>query len=275
MHFISRAVLGIGAVTGTNAQVLFNGHRIEFRTDPTLTGPPANNVWQQYVAAANPQGITSPVVLLRFLEGAMKRMVTTGELPPGMPLSVRTVRQALVAQDRVAASQGIVAGGVRAVDVRIVGNTVEDVIQGIHVGMSRQTTVPTTVDRADSVHIEQNTVRLRIASTAMRERHGIFVGNVNSVAVRDNYVVAARAQKTATLRLEGIRVFGQVDRRVIVQANHMVGATVGVRFDALAAGFARPNWLITDNLAVQSSQPVEVPDPNVRGRVRGLAENFS
>ncbi len=59
---------------------------------------------------------------------------------------------------------------------------------------------------------------------------------------------------------KGIRVFGHLGRTMIVRQNHIEGANVGVRFEplgALASGIQACQWLVADNMATQSAQPVE------------------
>lgn len=274
-QLIANAVLGpVEDTTNTNATVTFGNQVVHFRTDPTLVrGNRNDNAWQQAVSTLNPRGIASPDALLRVLERVADQVLANaGDVPGGSPF-FRTAFKAITTQDSAVASQGIVVGGVVANDVRIVNNTIQDVMQGIHVGLSRQEAARGTPNLAEAALISGNTVKVALPTTATRERHGIFVGNCSSMVVENNYLTVKRFAKTQTLRIEGMRVFGYVDRRVIIRQNHLIGFNVGVRFNPLIT-FQKPQWIITDNVATQAATVVDTP-ANVRPLVRGINDNFT
>ena len=78
-------------------------------------------------------------------------------------------------------ARGIVVGGTTAAEVRISGNSVRDVVQGIHVGISarrpRNPGGSVATDSAGRVVIDKNVVRVALMPESVVERHGIFVGN--------------------------------------------------------------------------------------------------
>ena len=130
---------------------------------------------------------------------------------------------------------------------------------------------------------------MALPSSATRERHGIFVGNCASLAIHDNRLTARQGNPAAPVRIEGIRVWGAIGRRMFVRGNHLSEFTVGVRFwpTNLAAN-ATPQttkllWSIAENVFEGATTPVQiqprvgkVPIPaNVPSFVLGLATNIS
>lgn len=125
--------------------------------------------------------------------------------------------------------QGIVVGGTFAKDVRILNNTIENVDQGIHIGLSHhETDRKSGPDIAENVLIAGNTVNMfapnKRANQTSKKIHGIFVGNCNSLVIENNYLTFQRFRKTSTLSINGIRVFGTLGRRIVIRQNHLVGA---------------------------------------------------
>ncbi len=259
--------------SGTNATVTVAGHSVHFLTDPQLVhGTGTVNDWQRAVDAMAPQ-VDSPAALKAVIDGLARRLVLTGTIGSALP-RFSAVVSALFAQDLSAAGQGIAIGGRAGRDIRIVDNTLDGVIQGVHVGVSHQEAAQSAPDRAELVLISGNTVRVVLPSSATRERHGIFVGNAGSLIVDDNYITVQRVARTVGLRVEAIRAFGHFGPRAIVRQNHISGATVGIRFEPIGPGLARPQWIVTDNVASGAAQVVEVPAA-VRARIRGLADNYA
>jgi hypothetical protein len=146
--------------------------------------------------------------------------------------------------------QGIVIGGETANDVRIINNTVNTCIQGIHVGLSRRNSTANL--QSESVIIAQNTVAVSMPTAATGERHGIFVGNTESCLIKDNYLTVDRFPTTARLSIEAIRVFGVWGARVFVQNNHVHNRgsdsfTHGIRMNPLNT-LSESRWLASDNI---------------------------
>lgn len=265
-----------GAGPGFNGQLTYHNVAIRFRSDPAVVSQ-----WLFALNQFNPASIANVPDLKRFLERLASRLIQAGGSLPGLVSpSFNTVVKAILAQDQLAAGQGIVVAGRLATEVRILDNSLDGFIQGIHVGISHFEPQRGNPDVAGSVWVERNTVRVFLPTSASRERHGIFVGNCGSLTIRDNYLDLRRVARASGLRIEGIRVFGFVDRRVIVRGNHLLGGfNVGIRFEPRTAFVVGANtklqWIITDNMATQAQNlAVQVP-ANLRSRVRGVDDNYS
>ena len=165
------------------------------------------------------------------------------------------------------AMQGIVVGGKVAEDVRIADNAVTGVLQGIHVGVSDTGSGTTAPLSAGRVTVVRNTVGVVLPPVAVRGRHGVFVGNCDSLLVDDNRMDAARPRADKR-GVEGIRVHGVLGRMALVRANHLSGFTTGIAFTPLGPPRKqRDQWVVEDNLAESASPVVAVPQeavPRVR-----------
>jgi hypothetical protein len=170
--------------------------------------------------------------------------------------------------DTTAGAQGIVVGGETAAEVRVLNNTVEAMVQGIHVGLSNQKAAPGRVDSAGRVLVAGNTVAVVLPFGRPRERHGVFVGNCDTLTVEHNYV-QLRANPSASSVIDGVRVFGRLGRFVVVRGNHVVGFNPAFKFwpTNTAGGQQANQWLVEDNMAPSTPKLVDVPGA-FAGKVR-------
>jgi hypothetical protein len=265
--------LGTAAsVPDTNAQVSHNNQIVRFRTDPSLIFvPPGNNAWQQLVTRENPP-VRTALELAAFLKRAAARIVQKGDAVEGR---FATLLGRIATEEGTAMAQGIVVGGERALEVRITGNSILGAVQGVHIGLSRRDLPGRSVLFTDWLHVEGNVMELRLSATTFGERHGIFIGNCRSLQVENNRVSVTRDARSGDRRIEAIVVHGAVERRMVVRHNHISGATVGVALRPLGTAFARPQWIVTDNLATSAATVVTIEPDNLRSLVRGLADNFA
>jgi hypothetical protein len=125
-------------------------------------------------------------------------------------------------------SQGIVIGGNVANDVRILNNTIDGTAQGVHVGLSDRKAVPYVRGlRANAVQISGNTINIRLTSEMTGDRHGIFIGCVQSAVLSDNHLQLFRGPN-AGQSIYGIKVSGLFGPRVLVERNAIFGFTLGI-----------------------------------------------
>ncbi len=125
-------------------------------------------------------------------------------------------------------SQGIVVAGSVANDVRILNNTIDGTAQGIHVGLSDRKAVPYVSGlQANVVQIIGNTITVRLTPEMTGDRHGIFVGSVQSAVINDNHVELVR-WPNAGQDIYAIKIIGVLGYRVLVERNAMLGFTLGI-----------------------------------------------
>ncbi|MEJ2207491.1 MAG: hypothetical protein P8129_00465 [Anaerolineae bacterium] len=138
------------------------------------------------------------------------------------------------------------------------------------------------------VLIEDNKLEVSLPTTATRERHGIFVGSCNSLVIENNYISLHREARNNNLRIEGMRIFGTLGRRIIVEHNHLGPKfNVGITFAPLNSFLpAQPLWIVRENVIESTPLKVDVPgrgpgqpgpaDPGaVRQRILGLNQNYA
>ncbi len=173
-------------------------------------------------------------------------------------LALRTVASNI----RTIAAQGIVVGGTSAQEVRIVGNTVRDSVQGIHVG----TSAAQVSTMAGRVVISNNAVYVTLMPESVTERHGIFVGNCSSLLIENNHIECERLGNAQRLAIDGIRIYGILGRMAYVTRNDMTGVTTGVRVAALnnnnGTDGASSMWRVTENIAHAAASPVDLSLPS-------------
>jgi hypothetical protein len=160
-----------------------------------------------------------------------------------------------------AGGQGIVAAGQRLGTVRILDNVVEDVVQGIHVGVSHAD-IPGP-ERVDEVLISRNVVHLLVPAAYDRDRLGVFVGNAASTHVKDTIATLTRigdAPATGPTEVEGVRVHGALGAFLSVRQTSLSGFTpVGIRVVPVGTPPSDRMWLISETMAVGASLGCDAP----------------
>ncbi len=239
------------SVANRAAEVTHGGMMLSFATEPTLV-----NEWQNLVALTNPQNIQKPQELADWLWAELDKILRAGVAPAGLT-ELNKWLAGLTRNYQVTAAQGIVVAGSSQLDVRIVNNSVNDVQQGIHVGLSRKSAPRSHRDVATRVAIDANTVGVRVAPTATGLSHGVSVGNVRSLAVTSNRVTVDASDAS---EVHGIHVVGQLGPIVIIRENDIEKAYSGIFVRALAGSNTPPSqWVVSHNLTSGAKSSIDVP----------------
>jgi hypothetical protein len=227
------------------ARVLIGAQQLDFETEAPLVG-----AWQAVANAEKPAGITTPKALQTYLERLADRVLLGRGAVTGTTAFTTWVEAARL-QHRPVAAQGIVVAGIAARDVRILDNTIDGALQGIHIGVSRHDPTRTVRDTLDRLVIRGNTITVVLTPTSVQERHGVFVGNCGSIEVLDNLLRVIRVSDSR-LPIPGIRVFGHLGRMIVIRQNHLLNFSTPVISVAMAAGLPPPTrmWLVDQNLAI-------------------------
>ncbi len=250
--------------TARNTFVRVGQYYIYFATPSPLQGG-----WQAKVDALKPKRIDSPQRAVEHLYKVVDNLITKEGLATGWAPLNKWLKD-MDAITRNVATQGIVVGGSAANDVRIEDNRIVNVQQGIHVGVSERGDPQTKTDlpKAGRVQIQGNTIDIALAADCIGERHGIFVGNCQSLVVENNRVTLTR-YGTADQVTEGIRIYGYYGPFILIRANHLDGFNVGVLarpwVTAPSQTFAAPAapgvkktklWRVEENLLANGGSPV-------------------
>jgi hypothetical protein len=247
------------------ADVMFGDLRVAIYTDHAL-----EQAWQDVVQWRKlPLRRKDHRAVADFLNALAESLIRgNGTVGPHSSAAFKTFLNGVIGLRtadglRGIAARGIVVAGGLADEVRIVGNTVRNAVQGIHVGVSAQRVRnPGTgvSDTAGRVVISDNTVHVVLMPESAVERHGVFVGNCRSLIIEDNYITCERPGTASRLSIEGIRVYGFLGPMAYVTRNHISGFHTGVRMAALnnRADGAGSMWRVVDNIAREAIKTVDV-----------------
>ena len=254
-RMVAHVVMGTTAPPGgaTNAKIVFGGQTLQFKTHPGLKAE-----WGKLLNAQPPgPDVNTSEKLLKYVTSKADAILTdaaTRALLPGFANWFTTVDSGF--QD--GAWQGIVVGGQLARDVRILNNTIENALQPVHVGLSDVTPPGQTPAalKAGSVRIAGNTASVLVgADSISRERHGVFVGNADSVIVEDNTITLQRLAGAENVTITAAQLYGHLGRRVLVRNNHVTGFNTGVNVTPRYQPGNTPYppresvlWLVADNM---------------------------
>jgi hypothetical protein len=245
----------LGAVRGkqdkSNVTLTVGNQVIQFVTENSL-----KNSWPELLRRNPPQSVTSPRALLAHVNKLADRLL----LEEGFRNQLAPFRDfvgAILGQTTQVGYQGITVGGVDATEVRIINNTIENFLQGIHVGLSSRADRLRHAPRM--VTISGNTMLIALPAVAVnKDRHAIFVGNCDSLLISNNNARLARLVGAGKLEIDGIRVWGQLgDRALVTQndlrsvdGNQQLSFNIGINMHPLnAIALSRQLWLVNFNVA--------------------------
>ena len=162
---------------------------------------------------------------------------------------------------RAVITQGIVVAGREADDIRILNNTVMDVTQGIQVALSHRGAPAGRVgtDYVTNVLIANNTIYTYLDVLFLRNRWGIFIGSSQSTIIENNTLTRIDNDALGHVWVNGIQVWGDMGKRMLVSQNHTTNYNRGVYVYLLNEPPFRNNpdvalpknhvWAVTDNVA--------------------------
>lgn len=181
------------------------------------------------------------------------------------------IRQNLIScsgKSQESLQRGIVVAGVTASEVRIEDNVVSEATEGISVDLSKSEAAKGDAPLADRVIVARNSVMLRVTDGKKGNRHGIFIGNANSVLVQANRVVTEDRQ-VSEVEVNGVTLTGVYGRQVIVRDNHFEGPRIGIVFTPgenkniklPILPLEQPDrvWLFAFNVAESATEALQCP----------------
>jgi hypothetical protein len=240
-----------------------------FRTDKMVV-----KELQTHLEDGLSDNIGSQRELIRYVVDKIDELLTDAPLRESI-LTVRDWFDEIVIQNPAVLSKGIVVGGEVARDIRILNNTVQDVMRGIHIGLSNNRTRNARSPlSAGTVTVAGNTIEA-IMSPLSVARGGIFSGNCDTLRITDNFIRLRRFSRTKRMHAEGVRVYGHLGHMMIVSENHLLDCTIGVyvKFLNLDTGARKFQWRVYSNMAPNARLAVKVDGerPNAVRRI----DNFS
>ena len=230
-----------------NFKLAIGDRELRFATDSKM-----EKSWQQLLIARPPQATDEKAVIEHVRGLAEQAILGQIQAVGGIQDVITDIR----IQNAAAMSQGITVAGRVLDEAVITGNTIIGASQGIHVGLSHHDPPRTNPDRGERVHISGNQVHIAAVVGATRSRHGIFVGNANSIVVRENYTTLTRFAGMLEANIDGIRLFGYFGRYINVRENHIDRFHTGVQVTVRGEPADNPMWQVYDNFTANADQSV-------------------
>jgi hypothetical protein len=239
-----------------NARIRSGSVFVVFRTLTSLVPE-----WQEIITANPPASTGPPPQLLRHLKRLADRVLIDPTFR-ATNLILSSWFDALVKFDEAVALQGIVVGGRIARDIRVVDNTIEGFLQGVHIGVSHQPKpgepIATRTDVVGTISIIRNTIEIVVSQDAIkRERQGIFVGNCDSLDIENNVIRLRPLNGANDIEIDGVEIRGLLGKKILVRHNHLFGFSTGVTIKPRVPKPPKPPiptaagsvlWLVADNL---------------------------
>jgi len=238
--------VNLGELGRAHINATFGTLKLQFISTDNLT-----NAWTD---ALRTSGLTQTSTAGDVHRAVLKIAETVFKAPDSLAPAFRNWVNAVLPNLYSTSSQGIVVGGNLANDIRILNNTIDGTAQGIHVGLSDCKASPVVSHlQADQVQIRGNTINIRITAEMTGDRHGIFVGCVNSAIIDNNqlelYRIAEAGQETYAIRVVG--VFG---RRVLIERNCMLDFALGICTQPDVGNLPKGDlWLAAENVSTSAN----------------------
>jgi hypothetical protein len=239
-----------------NATVNIGGQTVQFQTHPLL-----KDFWQRYFETETnvPKLFATSRDLLLYVKKTALTFLTNPKQYQGNS-AMTAVIAGLDQADQVVIGRAISVGGEGIQECRILNNSIHNAVEGITVGMSNHKQNPFTNEIAGTVIISGNQIYVGLPPRSISRAHAIFVGNVNSLMIENNYAeVLANANANSTFSsyferlsfLIAIQVWGVFGRRIIVRHCHLAGFDIGILLDAVESlpVDQTPLWVVADNMA--------------------------
>lgn len=234
-----------------NGSFDYDGRNFRFSTDPALV--PA---WQKLVAGDPPKSGMRKYQLIKH----MKKLADKVLLDPGTvdPPEFSEWYESVASVLPHFAAQGIAVVGESAKDIRILNNSLTGVARGVSVGISKAPDFGKKYSpiSAGRVQIRGNTIQNTLTAEHQGVRHGIFVGNSQSVDIESNYLQVTYFPEEKSRTIEGIRFYGFMGKFLLVRQNHLIDYKKGI-FGRIYNPHKSKLWQVVDNMLEGVSMPVE------------------
>ncbi|MBA2559827.1 MAG: hypothetical protein H0V07_08060 [Propionibacteriales bacterium] len=194
---------------------------------------------------------------------AFRRFVGSALANRGAMLAPADLRRFFpLLRDLRAVGQGIVIGGASGSAIRINDNLVAGAVQGIHVGISDAKLGIRA--KVEDVLISRNDIQLTVPFTYGRDRHAIFVGNVESLQITDTRATVTRPLVVGGDRptpINAIHLEGLFGPCMIVRSASVSGFNIGVLARWHVGVPVQRVWSISDVVASEASAVAGVDAP--------------
>jgi hypothetical protein len=249
-------------VTVSNTTVSFNA--------PTAI----KNVFQTYIDNQANKEFATAGDLYKSVESAAYSLISDPAQQAKIPSFQSFMRK--VQQNEVpVALRGIAIGGQAVSELRIQGNLIENVQQGMTVGVSHKEKRPPSIPANSLGHVTiyDNVIHIvvNVVQGHNYARWGIFVGNATDVTIANNDLSLVMHTISGTPFADGIRLYGYLGRRAVISRNDISGFWRDIFVRAMRGpgqknwfttppGPGNPNlWLVTENVSSSSSIVIDAP----------------
>jgi hypothetical protein len=183
-----------------------------------------------------------------------ERLVADRALRERFP-AVRDFFARATRQRLAAAGQGIVCAGSRLDEVRVAGNSLDGVLEGIRVAVSHDAPRDAPPDIVGSLEVSGNRIALRVPLDRSRGDQAVQIGNAHRAVISRNEVTYAPEAKGQTYGA-GLDMVGFYGPFVLIAENMVqtqrgqMRVAIRMRHAAGEPGRAEVLWRAVGNLAV-------------------------
>jgi hypothetical protein len=256
---------------GRNVGIALGNRHITLKTKPVL-----KNTLKKILTDMPVNAMLSAARTRKYIDATLERLLVDEPFRRGFPAFNNYYLEMARSTESIV-SQAITVGGTTAQNIKITDNTIEDAMQGIHVGVSHQAQRD-EYDQSGSVLISNNSIGIKLPANSHKQgRHGIFVGNSKDVLIENNTITLTRLNESDYIFIDGIRVWGILGNRLMITKNNINELNgnqkrsfdVGIRVRPVFPIRRGSQWIVMWNVAhskqstvIVSGGAVSVPNTN-------------
>ncbi|MDP3417840.1 DUF6519 domain-containing protein [Falsiroseomonas sp.] len=236
------------AELGRDVVLTVGPHRVAF--DSVLT----EAEWRGILALAGSAGLRSDEELRELVERTAERLVEDRAFRERSP-AARDFHARATRRREASAGHGIVCAGSRLDEVRVRGNSLDGVAEGIRIAVSHSAARGDPPDIVGSLDVSGNRIALRLPPDRMHGQQAVQIGNARRAVISRNEVTYPEAER-GQVYVVGIDMIGVYGPFVLV-AENIVEVTPGtmrcaIRVQPVGSDPARASvlWRAVGNLAI-------------------------
>ncbi len=236
--------------TGREITLSVREHRVSFNSELNQSD------WNRLIRAVPTNNVNSSDVLNQVVRETAKRLITDAGFRAQFNAADAYINE-LAARTVAIAAKGIICAGTRLDDVRVCGNNLTRVYEGIRVAVSHRAPATAPPDMVDTVAICDNHMTLALPVSTTRGDQGIKVGNAQRVTVSGNEVLYSPLNDDP-LYSTGIELWGHYGPQIHLRENTVSSAVHAIRFTVEDYQFNSdknfPLWRAVGNLSINGGR---------------------
>ncbi len=246
--------------------------RYEVKFDSALS----TSVWVDIINKAPPVKTATVAQVNAYITALKKELLQNKDIREAVP-GVNGWFNDKKGRNPAAGKYGIVCAGKNAGDIKILNNNIKGVTEAIRIAISNGgfTDVNSSGLQIETATIINNRMSLVKPVSEKLAQRAMMVGNCKHLIVENNRMIVTAAAAENKHYYEGLRIYGNLGRTIIIRQNSLANCKTGVYLNPLNAindkeddSWRNNLWIVADNIFPGADTTV------IPAKVRGYDSNL-